>query len=200
MAKYCPKCYTGIGADDAVCGNCGNVLKENTGELEDFTAGVFDNENLTHEVSENEIPEEIANDEVLSHEIVEDEIIADGIIEEEMLVPETVTRTIPEPAQTSSDYQVPPQSQASPRAQATENGEVPMTLGDWMLTLLLLYLPIVNIVMLIIWSVDSKTSTTKKHFAWATLIFMAIGIVLSIIFSGIVMAIVASMMQSMYYY
>lgn len=54
-----------------------------------------------------------------------------------------------------------------------------MTLGDWMLTLLLLYLPIVNIVMLIIWSVDSKTSTTKKHFAWATLIFMAIGIILS---------------------
>ncbi|MBI4856482.1 MAG: hypothetical protein HY818_07075 [Acetobacterium woodii] len=75
-----------------------------------------------------------------------------------------------------------------------------MTLGDWMLTLLLLYLPIVNIVMLIIWSVDSKTNTSKKHFAWATLIFMGIGIVLSIIFSSIVMAIIASMMQSMYYY
>jgi uncharacterized integral membrane protein len=194
MAKYCPKCYTGIGADDAVCGNCGNVLKENSGQLEDFTAGVFDNENLTHDVSENEIPEQIANDEVLSHEIVEDEIIAEGIVEEEMRIPATVTTRIPEPAQTSADYQVPP------RSQATENGEVPMTLGDWMLTLLLLYLPIVNLVMLIIWSVDSKTSTTKKHFAWATLIFMAIGIVLSIIFSGIVMAIVASMMQSMYYY
>jgi hypothetical protein len=54
--------------------------------------------------------------------------------------------------------------------------------------------------MLIIWSVDSKTSTTKKHFAWATLIFMGIGIVLAIIFSSIVVAIVASMMQSMYYY
>jgi len=194
MAKYCPKCYAGIGADDAVCGNCGNVLKENASEVEDFTAGVFDKENLTDDVSGNEIPEEISNDEVLSHEIVEDEIIADGIVEEEMRVSETVTRTIPEPAQNA------PRDQAPPRSQATENGEVPMTLGDWMLTLLLLYLPIVNIVMLIIWSVDSKTSTTKKHFAWATLIFMAIGIVLSIIFSGIVMAIVASMMQSMYYY
>ena len=194
MAKYCPKCYAGIGPDDAVCGNCGNVLKENTGGVEDFTAGVFDNENLSHDVSDKEIPGEIPNEEILSHEIVEDEIIADGIVEEEVMVSETIITT-PDPTQTSSQYQAPPQRQA-----AAENTEVPMTLGDWMLTLLLLYIPIVNIVMLIIWSVDSKTSATKKHFAWATLIFMAIGIVLSIIFSSIVMAIVASMMQSMYYY
>ncbi|MDK2941441.1 hypothetical protein ACIZ62_09035 [Acetobacterium carbinolicum] len=194
MAKYCPKCYAGIGADDAVCSNCGNVLKENTSEIEDFTAGVFDNENISQDVTGKEIPGEISNEEILSHEIVEDEIIADGIVEEEIIVSETIITT-PDPAQTSSQYQAPPERQA-----ASENSEVPMTLGDWMLTLLLLYIPIVNIVMLIIWSVDSKTSTTKKHFAWATLIFMGIGIVLAIIFSSIVVAIVASMMQSMYYY
>lgn len=193
MAKYCPKCYAGIGPDDVVCGNCGNVLKENAGGEEDFTAGVFDNENLSHDVSGKEIPGETPDEEILSHEIVEDEIIADGIVAEEIIISEAIITT-PEPAQTSSQYQAPPQRQA-----AAGNTEVPMTLGDWMLTLLLLYLPIVNIVMLIIWSVDSKTSTTKKHFAWATLIFMGIGIVLSIIFSSIVMAIVASMMQSMYY-
>ena len=56
MAKYCPKCYTGVGPDDAVCGNCGNVLKENTSGVEDFTAGVFDNENLSHDISGKEIP------------------------------------------------------------------------------------------------------------------------------------------------
>ncbi|MBU4438845.1 MAG: zinc ribbon domain-containing protein [Acetobacterium sp.] len=188
MAKYCPKCYAGIGPDDAVCGNCGNVLKENVGGEEDFTAGVFDNENLSHDVSEKEIPGETPDEEILSHEIVADEIIADGIVEEEIAVSETITTT-PDPVKT------PTQRQA-----VVENTEVPMTLGDWMLTLLLLYLPIVNIVMLIIWSVDSKTSTTKKHFAWATLIFMGIGIVLSIIFSSIVAAIVASMLNSMYYY
>jgi hypothetical protein len=194
MAKYCPKCYAGIGPDDAVCGNCGNVLKENASGVEDFTAGVFDNENRSHDVSGKEIPGETPDEEILSHEIVTDEIIADGIVEEEIIISETIT-TVPEPAQTSSQYQAPPQRQV-----VADSTEVPMTLGDWMLTLLLLYIPIVNIVMLIIWSVDSKTSATKKHFAWATLIFMAIGIVLSIIFSSIVMAIVASMMQSMYYY
>lgn len=188
MAKYCPKCYAGIGPDDEVCGNCGNVLKENAGGEEDFTAGVFDNENLSHDVSGKEIPGETPNEEILSHEIVADEIIADGIVEEAIIVPETITTT-PDPVKAS------PQRQT-----AVENTEVPMTLGDWMLTLLLLYLPIVNIVMLIIWSVDSKTNTTKKHFAWATLIFMGIGIVLSIIFSSIVAAIVASMLNSMYYY
>lgn len=193
MAKYCPKCYAGIGPDDAVCGNCGNVLKENTSGVEDFTAGVFDNENLSHDVSGKEIPGETPDEEILSHEIVADEIIADGIVEEEVTLSETITTITPDPAQTSSQYQASTQRQAS-----VENTEVPMTLGDWMLTLLLLYLPIVNIVMLIIWSVDSKTSTTKKHFAWATLIFMAIGIVLSIIFSSIMMAFVAAMMQSMY--
>ncbi|MDD3306044.1 MAG: zinc ribbon domain-containing protein [Acetobacterium sp.] len=195
MAKYCPKCNASIDPDDAVCGNCGNVLKENVGETEDFTAGVFDNENRSHDVSGKEIPGETPDEEILSHQIVEDEIIADGIVEDAVIVPETII-TSADPAQTSIQYQVPPRPQA-----AAENAEVPMTLGDWMLTLLLLYLPIVNIVMLIIWSVDSKTSTTKKHFAWATLIFMGIGIgiVLAIIFSSIIVAIVAAMMQSMYY-
>lgn len=195
MAKYCPKCYAGISSEDVVCGNCGNVLKENPGEVEDFTAGVFDNENLSHDVSGKEIPGDTPDEESLSQEIVADEIIADGIVEETVIISETITTTPLDSTQSGSSYQAPPRPQAVP-----DNTETPMTLGDWMLTLLLLYIPIVNIVMLIIWSVDSKTAATKKHFAWATLIFMGIGIVLSIIFSSIVMAIVASMMQSMYYY
>lgn len=150
MAKYCPKCYTGVGPDDAVCGNCGNVLKENTRGVEDFTAGVFDNENLSHDISGKEIPGETPDEEVLSHEIVTDEIIADGIVEEEVIVSETLTTTS-EPAQTQTQYQ-----SSTQRQTFVDNTEVPMTLGDWMLTLLLLYLPIVNLVMLIIWSVDSK--------------------------------------------
>ncbi len=195
MAKYCPKCYAGIGSDDAVCGNCGHVLKENSAGVDDFTAGVFDNENISHDVSGKEIPGDTSDDEIVSYEIVADEIITDGMVEEESISSESIVVTPPEPAQNSSLYQAQSRAQSAP-----ENTEVPMTLGDWLLTLLLLYLPIVNIVMLIIWSVDSKTSTTKKHFAWATLIFMGIGIVLTIIFSSIVMAIIATMMQSMYYY
>lgn len=74
-----------------------------------------------------------------------------------------------------------------------------LTLGDWLLTLLLLMIPIVNIVMLIIWSVDTKTNPNKRHFAWAQLIFMGIMIVLSIIFSSIFAAIIISGFNSFYY-
>lgn len=187
MAKYCPKCYTGISPDDTVCGNCGNVLEKKAVAVEDFTAGVFDNENLSHDITGKEIPGENSDDEVLAKEMVADEIIGDGIVEEEIIIAETI------PINTNS-------AQAAPQKPLmSENTEIPMSLGDWMLTLLLLYLPIVNIVMLIIWSVDSKTNTTKKHFAWATLIFMGITIVLSIIFSSIMVAIIASMAQAMYY-
>ena len=73
-----------------------------------------------------------------------------------------------------------------------EKGIAVLTLGDWMLTLLLLMIPIVNIVMLIVWSADSNTNPNKRHFAWAQLIFMGIMIVLSIIFSSIFAAIIIS--------
>ncbi|MDI3536108.1 MAG: hypothetical protein PWP16_800 [Eubacteriaceae bacterium] len=64
-----------------------------------------------------------------------------------------------------------------------------LSLGDWMLTLLLLIIPIVNLVMLIIWSADSSTNPNKRHFAQAQLIYMGIGIVLAIIFSLIFAAV-----------
>lgn len=196
MAKYCPKCYAGLRNEATVCTKCGTVLETETVGEEDFTAGVFDNENLTHDVTGKEVPDEPVNDEVLAKEIVADEIIADGIVEEEAIILETIPVN-PNPPQAVA--QQPAQKPTYQKQPLAADAETPMSLGDWMITLLLLYLPIVNIVMLIIWSVDSKTSTTKKHFAWATLIFMGIGIVLSIIFSSILVAMIAAMVPAMYY-
>ncbi|WP_207706698.1 zinc ribbon domain-containing protein [Acetobacterium tundrae] len=193
MAKYCPKCYAGLRNDDTVCSNCGAELEKKDIVEEDFTSGVFDHENLSHDVTDKEIVPETVDDETSSEEIVADEIIGDGIaadevVAEEIVVAENVVHD-PGPAQTAP--------QKSPVTVKTE--EV-MTLGDWMLTLLLTYIPVVNLIMLIIWSVDEKTNVNKKHFAWAALIFMGIGVVLSIIFSSIVVMILASAMHSMRYY
>ena len=58
----------------------------------------------------------------------------------------------------------------------------PMTFGDWMLTILLLMIPLVNIILLFVWAFSSETNLNKKNFAKAQLIFMGIGIILSIIF------------------
>jgi heme/copper-type cytochrome/quinol oxidase subunit 2 len=72
-----------------------------------------------------------------------------------------------------------PTTAGTPQPLQGPAGEV--TLGDWMITLLLSFLPIVNIVMLFVWSFGSNTNPSKANWAKATLIWMLIGIVLAIV-------------------
>lgn len=51
----------------------------------------------------------------------------------------------------------------------------PMSLSQWMVTLLLLVIPVVNIILLFVWGFSGDTNISKKNFARAQLIFMAIG-------------------------
>lgn len=66
-----------------------------------------------------------------------------------------------------------------------------VSMGDWILTIILMAIPVVNIIMLFVWGFGSSTPLSKKNFAKAQLIFMAIGIVLMIIFWGSIAAILA---------
>lgn len=50
----------------------------------------------------------------------------------------------------------------------------PVALGDWMLTMLICAIPIVNIIMLFIWGFGSNTHPSKANWAKATLIWFAI--------------------------
>lgn len=45
-----------------------------------------------------------------------------------------------------------------------------LTIGDWIITLILLAIPLVNIIMLIVWAASSGTHPSKKSFAQAALI------------------------------
>lgn len=67
----------------------------------------------------------------------------------------------------------------------------PMSVKDWIITLLITYIPLVGLIMLLVWAFDSSTHPNKKNFAKASLIWMLIGIVLAIIF----FALFASMMM-----
>lgn len=64
-----------------------------------------------------------------------------------------------------------------------------MTTKDWVITQLLLLIPIVNIVLLLIWGFQSNENSkflTRKRYSQALLIFFAIIIVLyAIVFLGI---------------
>lgn len=57
-----------------------------------------------------------------------------------------------------------------------------VSVGEWIVTMILLAIPIVNIVMLCIWAFGGNAKPSKKNYALATLIVMAIMIVIAVIF------------------
>lgn len=69
-----------------------------------------------------------------------------------------------------------------------------MTVGDWLITTLILIIPIVNIVMLFIWSFGNPDP--RRNYARASLIWMAISIVLMLIFYGVAIAFIFNSFNS----
>ena len=59
--------------------------------------------------------------------------------------------------------------------------ETPVSIGDWVLTILLTLIPCVNIIMLFIWAFGSSAPKSKSNWAKAQLIWTLICIVISII-------------------
>ncbi|NEW06983.1 hypothetical protein GK047_13310 [Paenibacillus sp. SYP-B3998] len=56
-----------------------------------------------------------------------------------------------------------------------------ISLKEWMITILLMAIPIVNLIMLFVWAFGGGTNASKSNYAKATLIWMGIGIVLYVI-------------------
>jgi cell division protein FtsW (lipid II flippase) len=62
----------------------------------------------------------------------------------------------------------------------------PLSVGDWVITILITAIPVVGLIMLFIWAFSSDTNLNKSNWAKATLIWYAIGIVIGgIVFSMI---------------
>ncbi|MCB1571851.1 hypothetical protein [Dokdonella immobilis] len=59
-----------------------------------------------------------------------------------------------------------------------------MSLGDWIITFIVLAIPLVNIVMLFVWAFSSGTNPNKSNFCKAYLILALVAIVLFFIFGG----------------
>lgn len=53
-----------------------------------------------------------------------------------------------------------------------------MSMGDWMVTLLLGSIPILNFILLIVWALSSTENPNKSNFAKAALVWMAVLFVL----------------------
>lgn len=69
-----------------------------------------------------------------------------------------------------------------------ENHPIPnrseVTLGNWVITLIITMIPILNIVMLFIWSFSRNTNLIKAKWAQAMLILMAVWIILAMFFGS----------------
>ena len=95
----------------------------------------------------------------------------------------------PQNIQTQQPYQ---------QAYQNENLEEPVTFGDWMLSLLLMMIPCVNIVMMFVYAFGNGQKS-KSNFFKAYLVWMLISIVLSVIIIAIFGASMAAMMTTMGY-
>ena len=78
--------------------------------------------------------------------------------------------------------------------------EEPISMGEWLVTMLLMLIPCVNIVLMFVWAFSSKEKKSKSNYFKAALIFAAIVLVLYIILIAIFGVAIASMISSNYAY
>jgi hypothetical protein len=64
--------------------------------------------------------------------------------------------------------------------------EQPVSVGEWMLTIFLTMIPLVNIIMLFVWAFGSAANASKANWAKASLIWIGIAIVFYIILALII--------------
>lgn len=69
----------------------------------------------------------------------------------------------------------------------------PMSVGDWLITLIITALPLIGIIMLFVWAFGGDTNPTKANWAKANLILFLIAIVLLIIFFAAFSAFLSAM-------
>lgn len=110
--------------------------------------------------------------------------------------PNTVTgfekKATPSPSPFWQDEQMP--SQPSPFA--TKEDEKVMTVGNWMVVNLLMLIPLVNIILLFVWSFGDGTNKNKKSYARASLIWMAIVFVIYMVIIFMMISIFSADFQS----
>lgn len=58
------------------------------------------------------------------------------------------------------------------------------SVGDWMITLLILSIPLVNFIVLLFWAFSSGTDPIKANFSKAALLWLLIVVVLYVLFIG----------------
>lgn len=88
--------------------------------------------------------------------------------------------------------------QQQPVSYAAQQVNPPLTVGQYLGMYLLMCVPILNIVLLFMWAFGHSVNLNKKNYARAVLILCAVSAVIWIIFGGIFIGALSSLMQSSY--
>ena len=68
----------------------------------------------------------------------------------------------------------------------SENNDV-VTTGNWIITYLIMCIPLINIIMLFVWAFGGGAQASKANWAKASLIWIVISIILAILFIAAVL-------------
>lgn len=200
MTKYCPNCYVGIDPEDKVCSNCGAELKpdetkmaesfpaEDPGDAADVFAAKI--ENTSCDTPEEENPADAAD--VVIASMIDDNSCGENA------EPETA-ELAPAAAEYKNAFENEPERPEPVQLASAVPVPKIMGLGEWLLTLFLVCIPIVNLIMLIYWSAAGDIDPNKKNYARAQLIIMAIGVVISFMFFGSIVAMILAFGNYYYY-
>ena len=71
----------------------------------------------------------------------------------------------------------------------------PISIGEWVITIIIIAIPIVGFIMLFVWGFGSNTQPSKANWAKAALIMIGISIVLSFLFLGSLLGIMGFLMN-----
>lgn len=93
------------------------------------------------------------------------------------------------------DTQTPPTPQPIHQRFQEETAPV-MRFSDWFVTMLILSVPILNLIMLIVWSTDRFTNPNKANFAKAILVWIGVSVVLSMFFIGTIIGSLSHLMSN----
>lgn len=186
---FCPKCGTNVPEGSKFCETCGNNMQTAVEQ--------------TDTQEQPEIPQAPAPAEPQPVQKPQ---------------PQPVYQPQPQPQPKSQSpvyplkpaYQPQPQPQPQPQYQQrpqpapqnnTYNGadprEKPYSVGGWLLTMLIMCVPIVNIVMVFIWAFGSNTNKSKKNYFIAALIWAAIWLILGIVFFASISTVINNLLQQM---
>ena len=101
--------------------------------------------------------------------------------------------------QQQSYYQPQQQSYYQPNQMPPAETEAPVSLGEWVITLIIMAIPCVNIIMMFVWGFGSGAKTSKKNYCRAMLIFLLIGIVFYFLVGALIIGSVLNILESFAY-